>query len=164
MAAKRKKPTISKKMLERKIQNPDSPGLRRGFFSRAAAAAAEWTGRPIAFILALTTVIIWAVTGPVFQYSETWQLVINTGTTIITFLLVFLIQNSQNRDTRAIQIKVDELIRATHGAHTALLDLEELTDEELGRIYRKYELIAQESRALLRKGKNDIHVPEVDLS
>jgi low affinity Fe/Cu permease len=96
-------------------------------------------------------VAVWAVTGPLFGFSDTWQLVINTGTTIITFLMVFLIQSTQNRDSEAMQVKLDELIRATHGAHNALLDLEELEEEELDRIKAGYEKIAEQSRGELRR-------------
>jgi len=115
----------------------------------------------MAFTLALAVVLLWAMTGPAFHYSDTWQMVINTGTTIVTFLLVFLIQNSQNRDIKAVHIKLDELIRATEGAHTVLLDLEKLTDEELSAICNKYGLIAEESREQLRRGDVDTHIPEV---
>ena len=132
-------------------------------FSSLAKKIADWTGRPVAFILAMVIVLVWAVTGPVFHYSDTWQLVINTGTTIVTFLMVFLIQNAQNRDTHALQIKLDELIRATEGAHTALLDLEELEDEELCAIRARYHTIAAESRKAMRGGKADTHIPEVKL-
>ena len=114
--------------------------------------------------MAVAAVLIWAATGPLFHFSDTWQMVINTGTTIVTFLLVFLIQNSQNRDTKAIQIKVDELIRVTEGAHTSLLDLEKLTDEEIHELSCKYELIAKESRKRLHAGMEDVHVPEVDIT
>ena len=114
--------------------------------SRFAHSVSLWTGHPIAFLLALAVVIAWIVTGPMFNYSDTWQLVIKTGTTIITFLMVFLIQNTQNRDTEAMQIKLDELIRATHGANNRLLDLEELEDRELEGFRDSYEKIAEEAR------------------
>lgn len=130
-------------------------------FTNFASKAAYWTGSSSAFLLACLIIITWLVTGPVFDYSDTWQLVINTGTTVITFLMVFLIQNTQSRDTRALQIKLDELIRVTEGAHTFLLDLEELDEHELKKIYDKYEKIAQESREILRRGEVDTHVPDV---
>jgi low affinity Fe/Cu permease len=115
-------------------------------FTRLAKAAARFTGRPLCFILATLVVVAWVVTGPVFHYSNTWQLVINTGTTIITFLMVFLIQNTQNRDTEAMQIKLDELIRATQGANNRLLDLEELEDRELEAFRDSYESLAEAAR------------------
>ncbi len=100
-------------------------------FTRIASRIAGWTGQPLTFILALTVVIIWAVTGPLFSWSNTWQLVINTGTTIITFLMVFLIQNAQNRDASAIQVKLDELIRAVEAARNEFIGIEHLTDAEI---------------------------------
>lgn len=104
------------------------------FFSAMAARIAAWAGQPAAFVLALGVVIVWGVSGPVFHYSDTWQLVINTGTTIVTFLMVFLIQNAQNRDAAAMQVKMDELIRAVEGARNDFIGIEHLTDSQLVRI------------------------------
>ena len=115
-------------------------------FKRFASAASRATGKPITFVLAATIVVVWALTGPLFGYSDTWQLVINTGTTIITFLMVFLIQNTQNRDSEAMHIKMDEMIRAIEGAHNALLDLEELEDDELDTIRKRYHQLAKKAR------------------
>ena len=137
---------------------------KKNLFVKFAEKTAKWSGRAPVFLTALVIVIIWGVTGPLFGFSDTWQLVINTGTTIITFLMVFLIQNTQNRDTKALQLKLDELIRATEGAHTALMDLEELSEEELAAICLKYEAIARESRKMMRKGVPDTHIPEIDLN
>lgn len=108
------------------------------------------TGHPIAFILALTIIFAWIVTGPIFHFSDTWQLVINTATTIVTFLMVFLIQSTQNRDTTALQLKLDELIYVTKKAHNALLDIEELSDEELDLIKKNYKTIAAHARNRVR--------------
>jgi low affinity Fe/Cu permease len=120
------------------------------------------TGRPATFMLAAVLVIVWAITGPFFHYSDTWQLVINTSTTIVTFLMVFLIQNTQNRDTAAMQIKLDELIRAMEGAHNALLDLEELEEKDLSRFRKHYEKLAEEARAALDAGGSDTDSPFVE--
>lgn len=130
------------------------------WYSRFAKAAAHFCGRPRVFVLAVGVIAAWIVTGPLFGFSDTWQLVINTGTTIVTFLMVFLIQNTQNRDTEAIQIKLDELIRATQGAHNALLDLEELDEETLDAFRTKYEALARAARADLNLGVNDTGTPE----
>jgi low affinity Fe/Cu permease len=134
----------------------------RSWFTRFAGAIARKSGHPWTFLAALAIILVWAATGPLFRFSDTWQLVINTGTTIITFLMVFLIQNTQNRDTEALQIKLDELIRAIQGAHNALLDLEQLDDSELVRIRRRYEQLAREARARLRRGGQDTDVPDLD--
>jgi low affinity Fe/Cu permease len=119
-----------------------SPGLFTNFARWTANASAS----PAAFAIALVAVLIWAATGPMFGYSDTWQLVINTGTTIVTFLMVFLIQNTQNRDTLALQLKLDELIRATEGARNLMLDLEHMDDEQLGRLREIYERLASKAR------------------
>lgn len=130
------------------------------WYSRFAKAAAHFCGRPRVFVLAVAIIAVWVVTGPLFGFSDTWQLVINTGTTIITFLMVFLIQNTQNRDTEAIQVKLDELIRATQGAHNALLDLEELEEESLDAFRARYEALAKAARAELKRGLRDTGTPE----
>ena len=117
-------------------------------FSRMAKWASRFTGRPLCFALAMLVVLAWVVTGPMFHYSDTWQLVINTGTTIITFLMVFLIQNTQNRDTEAMQIKLDELIRVSRSANNALLDLEELEEKELDDLRAHYEDMARQAREM----------------
>ena len=127
------------------------PTRSKSWFSRFAKLTARLTGRPVTFMVAVSVVVAWAVTGPLFGFSDTWQLVINTGTTIITFLMVFLIQSTQNRDSEALQVKLDELIHATHGAQNALLDLEELEEEELDRIKSGYEEMAERARGELRK-------------
>jgi len=106
-------------------------------FGRVANATAAWSGKPIAFLMAFGVVLVWGITGPIFHYSDTWQLVINTGTTIVTFLMVFLIQNTQNRDTLALQIKLSELILALKGADDKVADIEDATDEELEEAHEK---------------------------
>ncbi|NUS61065.1 MAG: low affinity iron permease family protein [Lysobacter sp.] len=115
-------------------------------FTRLSKRAARFTGSATCFAVAVGIVVVWALTGPLFGFGETWQLVINTGTTIITFLMVFLIQNTQNRDTEAIQIKLDELLRSHRPANNALLDLEELEEEELDELRKSYEALAEKSR------------------
>jgi low affinity Fe/Cu permease len=129
-------------------------------FSKKVAYA---TGHPASFFIALAVIIVWAVTGPIFDYNDTWQLVINTGTTIVTFLMVFLIQSTQNRDTAALQLKLDELIRVTEGAHTVLLDLEELGEDQLEKFRKEYEQIAKHGRIKIRNGESDTNTPEVDI-
>jgi low affinity Fe/Cu permease len=138
------------------------PVKSKSRFTRFAKWTARETGRPSTFVAAVAIILAWALTGPLFGFSDTWQLVINTGTTIVTFLMVFLIQNTQNRDSEAIQVKLDELIRAVEGAHNALLDLEELEEEDLDRIRANYERLAERARADLESGKFDTGVPEVE--
>ena len=130
-------------------------------FNELAKWASRATGKPVTFALAALTIVVWAITGPLFGFNETWQLVINTGTTIITFLMIFLIQNTQNRDTAAIHIKLDELIRAMEGAHNALLDLEELEDRDLERLRDDYEKLAARARKDLAEGKSDGEIREM---
>ena len=145
------------------MKNVSSTVLRRrsGPFARFARRTSDASGHPITFGLAILVIVVWAATGPIFHYSDTWQLVINTGTTIVTFLMVFLIQNTQNRDTHALQLKIDELLRATEGAHNALMSLEELTDHELELMRRRYLELAEEAREQLRKGGRDTGSPQI---
>jgi low affinity Fe/Cu permease len=131
------------------------------WFALFARRIERITGNSTTFILAVTLIIVWGITGPIFNFSDTWQLVINTGTTIVTFLMVFLIQNSQNRDTCAIQTKLDELIRAIEGAHNALLDLEELDEAEIEHIRRDYRKLAKEARKGIRRGTTDTERAEL---
>ncbi len=133
----------------------------RTIYAKFSRTVAHLSGRPGTLALALTIVILWFITGPFFLYSDTWQLAINTGTTIITFLMVFLIQNTQNRDTEAIQVKLDELIRATKGAHNALLDLEELEQETLDQFRAKYQLLALNARTQIEQGLDDTGNPSL---
>ena len=129
-------------------------------FAKVSQKLALWAGSPRTFLLAIVLIVGWALTGPLFDYNDTWQLIINTSTTIITFLMVFLIQNTQNRDTEAIQVKLDELIRATQGAHNALLDLEELEEETLDAFKARYLALAAAARARLDRGAQDTDTPE----
>ena len=130
-------------------------------FQRFARMSARATGHPAAFGVAAACIVLWLAMGPVFHFSDTWQLVINTATTIVTFLMVFLIQNTQNRDSDALQLKLDELIRATKTAHNALLEIEELSEEELVELRSQYGLLAEKARALARSGKTDLGNPEI---
>ena len=138
------------------------PTKSRALFTRLAKATSRWAGRPLAFLLAGAVVMTWLVTGPIFHWSDTWQLVINTGTTIVTFLMVFLIQNTQYRDAEAVQVKLDELLRCTRGAHNALLNIEELEDHELDRLHKMYEDLANKARQQLRRGREDTGVEALD--
>jgi len=133
-----------------------------GWFPALAKVASRYAGRPASFVIAVLLVLLWLISGPIFGFSDTWQLVINTTTTIITFLMVFLIQNTQDRDTRAMQLKLDELIRATRGAHNALLDLEELQESDLQQFRERYERLACRAREEIERGEGDIDTPEVE--
>lgn len=135
-----------------------------GMFDRFAKVVEYAMGHPYAFALAVGVIFLWAVSGPFFHYSDTWQLVINTATTIVTFLMVFLIQNSQNRDSAAIQLKLNELIRAREGAHNMLLNLEELSLTDIQELKTHYQKLASCARDNLKQGKADTDTPDVHLS
>ncbi len=130
------------------------------WYSRFTKRFAKLTGKSITFTLSIALILVWLLTGPLFGFSDTWQLVINTTTTIITFIMVFVIQNTQNRDTQAMQVKLDELIRVTQGAHNALLDLEELEEDDIDAFRNHYEALAKEARTRLKMGKKDTDTPE----
>jgi low affinity Fe/Cu permease len=136
-------------------------GHRGSPFDRFSRWIAQFAGHPVAFAAAVALIGVWLISGPIFGFSDTWQLVINTATTIVTFLMVFVIQNTQNRDGAAIQIKVDELVRAISGAHNGLLDLEELSESELEAFRKKYLELAAEARAELRRARSDTDTPEI---
>lgn len=132
---------------ERRAWSGPMASKKQGMFTRVAMAVSKAAGEPVTFAIALLVVIVWAASGPIFKFGDTWQLVINTSTTIITFLMVFLIQASQNRDTEALQIKLDELINAMKGTNEALLDLEQLDEKELDRVRKAYLEKAEAARA-----------------
>ncbi|MEJ0087401.1 MAG: low affinity iron permease family protein [Pseudomonadota bacterium] len=139
-----------------------TPAKSSSWFTRFAKGIARATGQPVTFALALCVVLAWAISGPLFHWSDTWQLVINTGTTIVTFLMVFLIQSTQNRDSEAVQIKLDELLRISPGAHNVLMNLEELEERELGRIRAVYVRLAENARKGVDDGISDEGVPDID--
>lgn len=128
-------------------------------FTRVAQWTARTSGRPAAFVISLAVVLVWAVSGPLFRFSNTWQLVINTGTTIVTFLMVFLIQNTQYRDSEAVHVKLDELIRVSSHARNALMDLEDLEGPELDAIRAEYEALAERARKVRRHGSGSRKPP-----
>lgn len=130
----------------------DAARRKSSRFGQFAKRISRLAGRPISFFVATMFIAAWGITGPLFHYSDTWQLVINTSTTVITFLMVFLIQHAQNRDAEAIQIKLDEIIRALKGAQNTMLDLEELEEDELDRIRKQYEELAELARRQMKKG------------
>ena len=142
-------------------ENPAARPAPTTFFTHIAKGTSRIAGRPMTFALVVVLVIAWAVSGPFFGYSDSWQLTINTLTTIVTFLMVFLIQATQNRDAEAIQIKLDELLRAQQGAHNALLDLEELEEADLIKVRESYLRLAEEARRKVKAGADDTGVPDV---
>jgi low affinity Fe/Cu permease len=135
---------------------------RGSAFDRFAKWIAQFAGHPVAFAAALALIGLWLVSGPLFGFSDTWQLVINTATTVVTFLMVFVIQNTQNRDGAAIQIKLDELVRAVDGAHNGLLDLEELSEAEIEAFRKKYLRLAEDARAEIRRAQSDTGTPQIE--
>jgi low affinity Fe/Cu permease len=139
-----------------------TPAKTNSLFTRFAKVTARAAGQPGSFGLAALVIVVWALSGPLFHWSDTWQLVINTGTTVVTFLMVFLIQSTQNRDSEAVQIKLDELLRVTPGAHNVLMNLEELEERELARIRAVYVHLAEKARRGIDDGISDDGVPDID--
>jgi low affinity Fe/Cu permease len=133
-------------------------------FSQFSRWSSHITGRPLAFNLAILIILVWVLSGPIFGFSDTWQLMINTATTIVTFLMVFLIQHTQNKDTEAMQVKLDELIRSIDGAHNALLNLEELEEEELEMFRKRYFVLAEKARIDIKQGLPDTGTPELQIN
>ena len=131
-------------------------------FSQFSRWSSHITGRPIAFNVAILIILVWVISGPIFGFTDTWQLIINTATTIVTFLMVFLIQNTQNKDTEAMQVKLDELIRSIEGAHNALLNLEELEEEELALFRKRYFFLAEKARKEMEQGIPDTGTPDLE--
>ena len=138
------KPTLSQTLRDSTLPTPKNNGSSSFSFSLFASDIATWAGSSKMFMLACAGVVLWGITGPHFHYSDTWQLIINTTTTIITFLMVFLIQNTQNRDTRAINLKLDEIIRSHKHASNEMIDIEKLTDKDLEELAQHYEKIRAE--------------------
>lgn len=132
--------------MEQQINSATGEKINNNFFERFSGKVAQMTGTPWAFFIALSVIIIWGITGPVFDYSDTWQLVINTGTTIITFLMVFVIQKSQNKDSKSIQLKLNELIAANRAASNRLIVVEDLTEDELDTLHKYYSRLAEETK------------------
>lgn len=132
-------------------------GPMHELFRKLSQRISWLVGSPVAFMVALLLIVCWAITGPIFNFSDTWQLVINTGTTIVTFLMVFLIQNTQNRDARAVHLKLDELLKAARGARNSLVNVEEIPDDQLEVLHEEFRLIHEEySRALDTRQKNKL--------
>jgi low affinity Fe/Cu permease len=143
-------------------KSAQKPMKHRGGFHKFARQSARFAGQPVSFGLAVLIILVWIVTGPIFHFSDTWQLVINTGTPIFTFLMVFLIPNTQNRDSQVVQLKLDELIRATKTAHTVMLDVEELSEVELDHLKRCYHQIALTALKEMRGGRTDLGTSDIE--
>jgi low affinity Fe/Cu permease len=139
-----------------------TPAKPKSLFTRFAKTTAHATGQPLTFGFALLIIVAWGICGPIFHFSDTWQLVVNTGTTVITFLMVFLIQSTQNRDAEAVHIKLDELLRVLPGAHNVLMNLEELEEHELERLRQVYVKLAEEARKGVDEGRSDEGVPDIE--
>src|SRR5438445_9064372 len=154
MPAEHRKPYLEAHQQVRK-----SGGLNL-WFSRFASSTAQVVGHPSMFLFAVVVLVLWAASGPFFHFSDTWQLIINTGTTIITFLVVFLIQNTQNRDAKALHLKLDELIRSHHPANDDLIDIEKLSDEELDELEKRYAAICEENKARKAKQQSAAEQPQ----
>jgi low affinity Fe/Cu permease len=150
--------------MNRILPPPAKENRMSRLFTRLAKWASYGAGTPLAFSLAMGFILLWALAGPLLDFSQRWQMVVNTVTTIVTFLLVFLIQHSQNRDIHALHLKIDELIRATQGAHTGLIDLEKMDEEELMEIHKRYKALAQKARSLMKEGGDDTQVINIALS
>ena len=138
--------------------------MKQSLFTRLSKATSYVAGRPATFTLAVLVIVAWVVTGPLFDFSDTWQLVINTGTTIVTFLMVFLIQATQNRDSEALQLKLDEIIRTQRGAHNTFVGIEELDEDELLKIREEYLKLAERARLARKHGVDDTGVPRMDIA
>jgi low affinity Fe/Cu permease len=144
-------------------QSQNGVSATLSWFDRISKMSERIAGQPTAFALALAVIFFWLVSGPFFKFSDTWQLIINTATTIVTFLMVFLIQNTQNRTTAALQLKIDEVIRALHGAHNALVKTDDLSLGEIERLRAQYEDLAIRARAKVQRGRPDIGTPDIPL-
>ena len=139
-----------------------SHGINKEYFSSIAKWVSDKSAQSIVGIVAFLIVLIWAVAGILFHFSVMWHLFMGTLSAVVSILMLFIIQNSQNRHTIAIQLKLDEIIRATKGAHNEMMDIEKLTDEDLGRIQKRYGLLAEKTKEDLKKGKLDTHTPEIE--
>jgi len=135
--------------------------MKQAFFSGIAKWISNKAAHPLACFFAFVIIIGWAFLGPALRFNDTWQLIINTTAAVITIAMLFIIQNSNNRHTVAIQLKLDEIIRATHGAHNEMMDIEKRTDEDLARIQKKYGLLAEKTKEELKQGKIDTHTPDI---